>query len=348
MAERRMFAKTIIDSDAFLDMPMSAQLLYFHLSMRADDEGFLNNPKKIQRMIGASEDDLKLLILKKFIISFDTGVVVIKHWRINNYLQKDRCKPTIYQSEKAMLGIKPSKAYTLNFDDPNTIRIEDKGKKDVARIQDVSSSDTSRIQDVSNMDTEHIQNVYSMDTECIHDQNSQNSESRMDTGKAECIQNGYKMYTQDRLDKINRLINLSIYQSDSQLSIQDFLEQIRQTWNSLSDYGVAKINILGPTTDRASDLVDRMLQFGYESFNECVENIKKSDYLLGRTDSRKYPIDFKWLITGDNYAYVYEGKYTNHPASKGQGRKVQNFLMPSVKSYDGENLEELESKLLDN
>lgn len=113
MAERRMFAKTIIDSDAFLDMPLSAQSLYFHLSMRADDDGFVNNPKKIQRMIGSSDDDLKLLIVKRFIITFESGVVVIKHWRIHNYIQNDRYKETVYQEEKSQLGVKPNKAYTL-------------------------------------------------------------------------------------------------------------------------------------------------------------------------------------------------------------------------------------------
>ena len=114
MAERRMFAKTIIDSDAFLDMPLSAQALYFHLSMRADDDGFINNPKKLQRMIGGSDDDLKLLILKKFIIPFESGIVVIKHWKIHNYIQKDRYKETMYQEEKAMLNLKDNKAYTLS------------------------------------------------------------------------------------------------------------------------------------------------------------------------------------------------------------------------------------------
>lgn len=112
MAERRMFAKTIIDSDAFLDMPLSAQALYFHLSMRADDDGFINNPKKIQRMIGASDDDCKLLILKRFIITFESGVIVIKHWKIHNYIQKDRYKPTIYQEERNKLAVKENKAYT--------------------------------------------------------------------------------------------------------------------------------------------------------------------------------------------------------------------------------------------
>ena len=114
MAERRMFAKTIIDSDAFLDMPMSTQALYFHLSMRADDDGFINNPKRIQRMVGASDDDLKLLIAKSFIIVFESGVVVIKHWKIHNYIQSDRYKPTVYAEEKSLLNVKKNKAYTLN------------------------------------------------------------------------------------------------------------------------------------------------------------------------------------------------------------------------------------------
>ena len=104
MAERRMFAKTIIDSDAFLDMPLSTQALYFHLSMRADDDGFINNSKKIQRVIGASDDDLKLLIAKKFIIPFESGIVVIKHWKIHNYIQKDRYKETVYKDEKAQIS----------------------------------------------------------------------------------------------------------------------------------------------------------------------------------------------------------------------------------------------------
>ena len=114
MAERRMFAKTIVDSDAFLDMPLSAQALYFHLSMRADDDGFINNPKKIQRMIGGSDDDLKLLIAKRFIIPFESGIVVIKHWKIHNYIQSDRYKPTVYQEEKALITTKDNKAYTLD------------------------------------------------------------------------------------------------------------------------------------------------------------------------------------------------------------------------------------------
>jgi hypothetical protein len=112
MAERRMFAKTIIDSDAFCDMPQSTQNLYFHLCMRADDDGFINNPKKIQRAVNCSDDDMKILYAKNFIIPFESGVVVIKHWRMHNYLRSDRYKATVYVEEKEKLEVKGNGAYT--------------------------------------------------------------------------------------------------------------------------------------------------------------------------------------------------------------------------------------------
>ena len=117
MAERRMIAKTIIDSDLFLDMPMSTQCLYFHLNMRADDDGFINNPKKIQRMIGCNDDDIKLLIAKNFIIPFESGVVVIKHWKIHNYIRMGRYKETLYKEEKSQLVTDKSKEYILGRPD---------------------------------------------------------------------------------------------------------------------------------------------------------------------------------------------------------------------------------------
>ena len=112
MAERRMFAKTIVTSDAFLDMPLSARCLYFTLGMLADDDGFVNSPKSIMRQVGASQDDLNLLLLKRFILAFDSGVIVIKHWRIHNYIQKDRYKESKYIEEKATLMIDEKGAYT--------------------------------------------------------------------------------------------------------------------------------------------------------------------------------------------------------------------------------------------
>lgn len=137
MAERRMFAKTIIDSDAFLDMPLSTQSLYFHLSMRADDEGFVNNPKKIMRMIGASEDDLKVLISKRFILTFESGVIVIKHWKIHNYIRGDRLTETQYLEEKKQIEVKDSGAYTFRQD---MLSLEEQDNKDIRKAAYKKSS----------------------------------------------------------------------------------------------------------------------------------------------------------------------------------------------------------------
>ena len=113
MAQKRMFNKVITNDDNFLEMPCSSQVLYFHLSMNADDDGFVNNWKSIMRITGTKEDDLKVLIAKQYIIPFDSGVIVIRHWRLNNYLQKDRIIPTQYQEELKQLQINNNNVYNM-------------------------------------------------------------------------------------------------------------------------------------------------------------------------------------------------------------------------------------------
>lgn len=142
MAERRMFAKAIIDSDAFLDMPITARLLYYDLAMRADDDGFVNSPKKILRMIGCSVDDMKILVAKKFIIPFESGVVVIKHWRIHNYIRKDTYNETTYIDEKKQLVLDENKAYTVNPDKREVLpdTTDDSSWTDRGRLVDGSST----------------------------------------------------------------------------------------------------------------------------------------------------------------------------------------------------------------
>lgn len=115
MARKRMFDMEIVDTDLFLDMPQSSQNLYFHLGMRADDDGFVSNPKKIIKIIGANDDDLKLLFLKKFVIPFESGVCVITHWKLNNYLRKDRYIETIYKEEKKQLVEDENGVYSLGI-----------------------------------------------------------------------------------------------------------------------------------------------------------------------------------------------------------------------------------------
>lgn len=132
MAQKRMFDKTITNDDCFLEMPIGSQVLYFHLSMNADDDGFINNWKSIMRMIGAKEDDLKVLIAKSYVIPFDTGVIVIKHWKINNYLRNDRYKPTRFQEEYKQLTLNNDLVYQL---DTNGIHSIDKNSIDKNSIE---------------------------------------------------------------------------------------------------------------------------------------------------------------------------------------------------------------------
>jgi len=176
MANKRMFSMSIVDSDAFLDMPATSQLLYFHLGMRADDDGFVNSPKRIQRMVGASEDDLKLLIAKGFLIVFESGVVVIKHWKINNTIQSDRYKETNYKEELSMLKIKKNKSYTL--------------------------SETECLQEISVAETECIQNVSKVFPQNRLDKNSIDKNSTDDESDEYDLEEAWKkirsLYPQNR------------------------------------------------------------------------------------------------------------------------------------------------------
>ena len=142
MAQRRMFSLLVTDTDAFLDMPLSTQALYFHLGMHGDDEGFVGSPKRIARSIGCNADDLKVLAAKGFIIAFESGVVVIRDWNVNNTLQNDRFHKSIYTEERAQLSLTKGKRYEF-----------------------VSNVEQACIQDGSNMDTSCIQNDSGMETE---------------------------------------------------------------------------------------------------------------------------------------------------------------------------------------
>lgn len=157
----------ICDSDAFLDMPLSTQALYFHLNMRADDDGFVGNPKRIQRTIGACEDDLKLLIAKRFVLVFADGVIVIKHWKMHNCIQSDRYHPTVYQEELKMLYEKQNKSYTLDSSKakPKKLAKEPKSDSETKCIQNGNQNgnemETNSGDLYTDMETKCIQNVSS-------------------------------------------------------------------------------------------------------------------------------------------------------------------------------------------
>ena len=207
MAERRMFAKTIIDSDAFLEMPLSTQALYFHLSMRADDDGFLNNAKKVMRMIGANQNDLDLLLVKNFVIKFEDGICVIKHWRIHNYIQTDRYHETMYKDNKNLLNIDENKAYTLK----NT------GKK----------LEGNRI----------IEVIEPMDTECIQDVSKMDTQVRLELGKdsigKDSIEN--KKEKKKKTSSLDEIINNYTSNLDLKETLQDFLKMRKAQKKVMTD-----------------------------------------------------------------------------------------------------------------
>jgi len=160
MAQRRMFSKKITETDNFLDMPLSSQALYFHLNMGADDEGFIDKAKTIQRTIGASSDDLRILIAKGFVIPFDSGVVVIRHWRIHNYIRSDRFQSTMHQEEKKKIDFDETKIANIKaFQDvipdviPNGYQMDTqvrigKDRLDKVRLDKVNNHNYTEVDDV--------------------------------------------------------------------------------------------------------------------------------------------------------------------------------------------------------
>ena len=130
MAQRRMFSKKIVDTDLFIEMSPTAKLLYFYLNMSADDDGFVGNPKTIKLVSGATDDDLKILVAKQFIIPFESGVIVIKDWKIHNYIQKDRYSKTQYTDEKSQLVVEENGTYTRCIQNVSKLDTQDRLGKD--------------------------------------------------------------------------------------------------------------------------------------------------------------------------------------------------------------------------
>lgn len=178
MADKRMLARTIIESDPFMNMPAEAQMLYVHLNLAADDDGFVSNPRTVMRSCGASEDSMKLLIAKKFVLAFQKGddfIYLIKHWKIHNTIQKDRYKASNFRDLLREVYLDENKAYSMT---------PGEGKRPALP----PSADTKRIQDVSSTDTDCIQTGSRTETQNRLDKNSIDkfSVDKDRLGKGEC------------------------------------------------------------------------------------------------------------------------------------------------------------------
>jgi hypothetical protein len=231
MASKRMINLSVIDTDAFLEMPLSTQALYFHLNLRADDDGFVGSPKIICRTVGASDDDLKLLIAKRFIIIFEDGVIVIKHWRMHNTLSVNRYKETNYTEDKALLKLKTNNAYTLGdgktIDDSRLIEMS-KRQVDASKTNNRRTIDEQKTNIYKNrIDKNRIEEI-SIDKNRIDKTRVDNKEKSIkekDAAKAAApVKHKYGEYnnvllTDEELDKLitefpdyqKRIENLSNY-----------------------------------------------------------------------------------------------------------------------------------------
>ncbi len=180
MADKRMMSKSVIDTDMFIDMPASTQCLYFHMLLRADDDGFLKNAKTIMRTVGASPDDVKLLIAKQYLIPFDTGIMAIKHWRIHNYIKKDRYKPTDCEEIK-LLEVNEKGEYVLAEPSRNQVG----SKMEPSCIQSGTVLEPSRNQVGSKMEPQ----VRDRDRDRLEIEIGKDRESRESSGKRNSANN---------------------------------------------------------------------------------------------------------------------------------------------------------------
>ena len=279
MAQKRMFDKIITNDDNFLEMPNSTQALYFHLSMNADDDGFVNNWKSIMKITGTKEDDLKILISKSYLIPFDSGILVIKHWRINNYLRGDRYRPTQFQKEFNMLENHENKAYQLKSEwstigiplvNPDKIRI-DKNRIEKNREEENSIEDTKMSLKTDKIDKMSLKtdNLSSNDSLAIASPTS----------------------TENKKEVFNNFLNI-------------YNEECTNLPKCLKITEKRKVAINKCLKEKIDE----------EVFREICIKANQSDFLIGEND-RNWKADFDFVTRSDKAMQILEGKYENRQKS---------------------------------
>lgn len=279
MAEKRMFTQQIVDSDAFLDMPLSAQALYFHLSMRADDDGFVKNPRKIQRMINAGDDDLRLLIAKRFVLIFESGVIVIKHWRLHNTLRKDRYKPTVFQDEFKRLELKSNGAYT-----ERTVPV---GCQTVAERLPNGCQHDDKLAPQNRLDKNRLD--ISITSKDVIVETDVSDPQPAESEKVEKPKNGIDCPYQKIITDYNEI--LGPYLGMCQKLTPTRQKTVQARWRDCMKDGDFK------TQDE-----------GIAYFKRYFEYIKTCDFLMGN-NGRDWRADFDWIFKLSNYTKICEGKY---------------------------------------
>ena len=277
MAQKRMFDKIITNDDNFLEMPNSTQALYFHLSMNADDDGFVNNWKSIMKITGTKEDDLKILISKSYLIPFDSGILVIKHWRINNYLRGDRYRPTQFQKEFNMLENHENKAYQLKSE-WSTIGIP------------VVNPDKIRI-------------------DKIRIDKNREEENSIDSNIKMSLKTDKMSLKTDNLSSNDSLAIASTTKTENKKEVfNNFLNIYNEECTNLPK--CLKI------TEKRKIAINKCLKekIGEEVFKQICIKANQSDFLIGEND-RNWKADFDFVTRSDKAMQILEGKYENRQKS---------------------------------
>lgn len=283
MAQKRMFDKIITNDDNFLEMPNSTQALYFHLSMNADDDGFVNNWKSIMKITGTKEDDLKILISKSYLILFDSGILVIKHWRINNYLRGDRYRPTQFQKEFNMLENHGNKAYQLKSEwstigipavNPDKIRI-DKNRKEKNREEE-NSIDNKKIS-LTSEEMSLKADKMSLKTDNLSSNDSLAIASHT--------------LTKNKKEVFNNFLNI-------------YNEECTNLPKCLKITEKRKVAINKCLKEKINE----------EVFREICIKANQSNFLIGEND-RNWKADFDFVTRSDKAMQILEGKYENRQKS---------------------------------
>ena len=302
MANRRMFSLSVIDTDKFLDMPVSSQLLYFHLGMRADDDGFVSSPKRIARTTNCGDDDLKILATKGYIIPFESGVVVIRHWRQNNQLRSDRYRETVCKNEKATLSIIDNIYIESTNEAPDSIP--------VGIPNDIPASVPTGKPTVDSMvdgTTYHREPQYSIGKYSI-DKDSIDKSSIEKVEDRESIDNrGYGGKKERERKEPNETscpqYSSSSYPQSQQLEPNDIVDLFNgicttyPTVNDITQYSTALSNSL---------MFDRYSKADYSTIFQKAE---QSSTLKARTHDEESPVDFGWIL--EHSKEIKDGAFDN-------------------------------------
>lgn len=309
MAAKRMFNIKLIKSDAFTSMPLSTQALYFHLNLEADDDGFIGNPNGVRRFVGASEDDMNLLIFKGFLIKFDSGVVVVKHWRMHNTLKGDRYVETAYQEEGSMLYLKKNGAYTFDAEQAVS-RLENKWKQNVSKMFPQSST-----------------------VQCSVVESSKELLLPNKENKGEALTPAIATATIE-----------TVKQQHTYIPPSGIYVEIQNLYNNIC----TKLQPVERMTNKRKRFINTLLDNGFiiSDFEKAFHRVDESEYFNNLKDSQWKPT-FDWIIQEDNINAVMEGKYDKSfdfkGKSEGKKNKFNNF---KGRGYSSDEMQNLERKLL--